>query len=69
MSQAPADLGSLPAGLTPSQQRLALAKIIKFGIPNTDMAGHEHLPDARIIALAEHVQAMRRTRSPANQLR
>ncbi len=64
---ATASLRHIPAALNPTQQRLALAKIIKFGVPNTDMAGHEYLPDAQIIALAEEVQAMRRTGSTQKQ--
>jgi len=54
-----APLQHVPAGLSPAQQRLALARIIRFGIPDTNMAGHEYLPGAQIVALAEQVQAMR----------
>jgi cbb3-type cytochrome oxidase cytochrome c subunit len=64
---ATAPLQHVPATSAPTQQRLALAKIIKFGIPNTDMAGHEYLPDAQIVALAGQVRAMRRSSSPAKQ--
>lgn len=64
---ATAPLQHIPRNLSPAQQRLALAKLIKFGIPNTDMAGHEYLPDAQILALAEQVQTMRRTGSTPKQ--
>ena len=64
---ATAPLQHVPARLAPAQQRLALAKLIKFGIPNTDMAGHEYLPDAQILALAEQIQTMRQSRPPGIQ--
>jgi len=34
------------------QRRLRLARIVKFGIPGTDMPGHEYLPDAEVASLA-----------------
>ena len=40
-----------------------IASTIKFGLPGTDMPGHETLDDARIIALARYV-AYLRTGSP-----
>lgn len=40
-----------------SQIRLDLARTIKFGIPGTDMAGHEYLTDEQINALDEYVTA------------
>ena len=40
-----------PSG--PAQQRLIrLAQIAKFGIPGTDMPGHEYLPDADIASIS-----------------
>ena len=33
-----------------------IARIIKFGLPGTDMPGHEYMPDHEIIALARHLQ-------------
>jgi cbb3-type cytochrome oxidase cytochrome c subunit len=41
----------LPASATPAQRQTQLAQIIKFGIPNTDMPGHEYLSDADIASL------------------
>lgn len=40
-------------------ERLALARIIKFGLPGGNMAGREYLGDAEITALAAYVQALR----------
>lgn len=39
---------------------LRLARVIKFGIPGTDMPGHETLPDAEILALKDYVLGLRR---------
>ena len=39
---------------------LRLARVIKFGIPGTDMPGHETLPDAEVIALKDYVLGLRR---------
>jgi cytochrome c oxidase cbb3-type subunit 2 len=39
------------------QLRLQIARIIKFGIPGTDMPGHEYLTDEEILALQEFVYA------------
>lgn len=36
-------------------RRIALARIIKFGIPGTAMAGHESLEDSQILGLAAYV--------------
>jgi len=36
-----------------------IARTIKFGVPGTDMPGHETLDDARIIALARYVAYLR----------
>lgn len=38
--------------------REAVARIIKFGVPGTPMAGHEYLSDADMVALARHVIAL-----------
>ncbi len=42
--------------LTPSTTPLQLAQIIKFGIPATDMPGHEYLSDADIASLTLYLQ-------------
>ena len=47
--------GAMPigGGMTPQSARVDhLAQIIKFGIPNSDMAGHEYLPDRDIASLS-----------------
>jgi cytochrome c oxidase cbb3-type subunit 2 len=36
----------------PAQRFNRLAQIIKYGVPGTDMAGHEYLPDAEIASLS-----------------
>jgi cbb3-type cytochrome c oxidase subunit II len=40
----------------PSTTPVQLAQIIKFGIPHTDMAGHEYLSDADIASLTLYLQ-------------
>ena len=46
---------SEPAGA----ERLVLARIIKFGLNGSEMAGREYLTDAEVVALAAYVQTMR----------
>jgi cytochrome c oxidase cbb3-type subunit 2 len=46
----------LPATDTPTQHTLRLARILKFGIPNTDMPGHEYLSDADIVSLTRWLE-------------
>jgi len=43
----------------PESERLALACLIKFGLPGTAMAGHEYLNDDAILSLAAYLQTMR----------
>ena len=38
-----------------------IARIVKFGVKGTDMAGHEYLPDAEVAAIAEYVASQRQT--------
>jgi cytochrome c oxidase cbb3-type subunit 2 len=52
---------SFPAAARGETERLALARIIKFGLPGSAMAGHEWLADAEALALAAYVQALRGT--------
>ena len=40
------------------RRRDLISKIVKFGIPGTDMAGHEYLPDLQIEAIAGLVAKM-----------
>lgn len=42
----------LPSTMTPQQRINRLAQIVKFGIPGTDMPGHEYLPDPAVTSLA-----------------
>ncbi len=37
---------------------VALARVIKFGLPGLAMAGHEYLPDGDVMGLVSHVQAL-----------
>jgi len=41
----------VPASATRLQQWMRLAQIAKFGIPGTDMPGHEYLPDVQIASI------------------
>jgi cytochrome c oxidase cbb3-type subunit 2 len=45
------------------QRRAQIAKIIKFGLPKTNMAGHEYLPDSQIEAISKWVADMRPSKS------
>ncbi len=49
-----ARLQHLPANASQAQQQLVLERIIKFGIPGSNMPGHEYLRDAQVIALANY---------------
>jgi cbb3-type cytochrome c oxidase subunit II len=42
----------LPAVESNSEMQLDLARIAKFGIPGTDMPGHEYLPDPQIASIS-----------------
>ena len=42
----------LPSSDSPAQRQFHLARIIKFGIPGTDMPGHEYLSDHDITSIA-----------------
>ena len=57
----PANLIDGPFAFTSGQAKDAmLARVIKFGIPGTDMPGHELLSDSDVKTLVEYVSAMRR---------
>jgi cytochrome c oxidase cbb3-type subunit 2 len=45
-------LQDVPASATRSQRLIRLAQIAKFGIPGTDMPGHEYLPDQQITSMS-----------------
>jgi len=42
----------------PASQLLRICEIIKFGLPGTDMPGHEYLPDLQVAAIAEWVRGL-----------
>ena len=44
--------------LNPSDRINSIARVIKFGIPKTSMAGHEYFPDADILGLASYVDGL-----------
>ena len=48
----------VPAAWTAEQRRLALARIVKFGIPGTSMAGHEWFPEDDVADLAAWLQSL-----------
>jgi cytochrome c oxidase cbb3-type subunit 2 len=58
----PADLVAGPRPRTtrptPAATAAELARVIRFGVPGTAMAGHETLPDEAIAALTAHVAAL-----------
>jgi cytochrome c oxidase cbb3-type subunit 2 len=41
-----------------------ITQIIKFGLPGTDMPGHEYLGDDEIAAMAEHVASLSEAKQP-----
>lgn len=49
-------------GTSPEARKTKIAQIIKFGLPGTDMPGHEYLPDADIEAIATSVNGLRTMR-------
>lgn len=57
----PANLVAGPFAWTPAGGELDLrvARTIKFGLPGTDMPGHETLTDAQILALRDYVLNLR----------
>jgi cytochrome c oxidase cbb3-type subunit 2 len=56
---ATADYAFAPAALGPEGQRQTLARLIKFGLGDTPMAGHETLTDAQLAGLVEHLATLR----------
>ncbi len=57
-------LDHFDSGASLARQRLDLARIVKFGIKGTDMAGHEYLPDSQVSALADYVLTLHGTSRP-----
>lgn len=69
LAQRPADLAPdiwrhLPSGLSEAEKELALARLIKFGVPGTAMAGREYLPDEDVVSLARFVVSLQASRAP-----
>lgn len=61
LAKAPVDLDLGPFIWTPAGPDLEtrVARVIKYGIPGTDMPGHETLSDAQVVALARYVRYLR----------
>ncbi len=53
-----------PLGMPADWRLQRLAQIIKFGLPETDMPGHEYLPDQEIAALATAIIRLGQTNQP-----
>jgi hypothetical protein len=51
-------------GLTPQERELHLARLIKFGVPGTAMAGREYLPDEDVVSLARFVAGLQAAGTP-----
>jgi cytochrome c oxidase cbb3-type subunit 2 len=51
-----------PQNLPPDIRRMQIARIIKFGIPGTDMPGHEYFNDETVFALTHLVEEMSYTK-------
>jgi cytochrome c oxidase cbb3-type subunit 2 len=49
----------IPAGATPAAEQRELARLIKFGVPGTAMAGREYLDDDTVLSLAAYLQTLR----------
>lgn len=61
LARPPTDLDHGPFLWTPSGPDLGnrVARVVKFGIPGTDMPGHETLSDADVVAVARYVEYLR----------
>lgn len=65
----PTNLADGPFAFTSTDDGgVMLARVIKFGIPGTDMPGHEALSDLDMKALVEHVRLLRKN-NPKNNLK
>lgn len=53
-----------PATAEVEWRRKRIAQIIKFGLPGTDMPGHEYLPDNEIASMADYIVRLARTKQP-----
>ena len=61
LARKPANLVAGPFAWTPAGADLELrvSRVIKFGIPGTDMPGHEVLTDSQVLALRDYVLKLR----------
>lgn len=61
LSRRPPNLDQGPFAWTPDGPGLPdrIARVVKFGIPGTDMPGHELLDDAQIVSLSAYVARIR----------
>lgn len=64
LARKPANLVAGPFAWTPAGDDLELrvARVIKFGLPGTDMPGHEVLTDAQVLALRDYDLRLRSAR-------
>lgn len=53
-----------PATVNAEWRRTRIAEIIKFGLPGTDMPGHEYLSDVEISAMAGHIVSLAEPKRP-----
>ena len=62
LSKRPANLANGPFLWTAGTESLELriARVVKFGLPGTDMPGHELLKDAELLAITDHVRLLRK---------
>ena len=61
LTRPPANLVHGPFVWSPQapDQYLKIQRIIKFGLPGTDMPGHETLSDSQVISLADYISKLR----------
>lgn len=59
LSSRPADLRGSWLRVDPRDEVRSLARIVKFGVPGTAMAGHEYLSDQEVLDLVSQVRALR----------
>ncbi len=69
----PPNLASDPLFFVPASSYRAkrwtrLSEIVKFGLPGTDMPGHEYLSDAQVIAITDWVNAAAKGRERAGKV-
>lgn len=58
LGERPADLHAPWRRADPAHPDISLARIVKFGVPGTDMAGHETLSDAEVVSLVAYLETL-----------